>query len=311
MAGELLALALVLARSGIAPFNWELLGMASFVVQWIALSSAACLCKLRPFFSQHSLLLAASLSFGLILLITLVVSLGGQYLLYREIRNPWSLASHVLMAAIFGGIVLRYFYIQQQLLVQEEAELKARIQALQSRIRPHFLFNCMNSIVSLIGSDPDRAEHVVEDLSDLFRASLAEPAQVPIKQEIALCKQYMSIEKLRLDTRLDVVWEVGELPDEVKIPSLLLQPIFENAIYHGIQPLAQGGTVEISIQARDNRLSVVVRNPLPANNQPKKTGNRIALDNIRHRLAAYYGERAHFSAEGAGELFITQLSYPI
>jgi len=144
LGGELLALALVLADSGLYPFNWEQLGTVSFLVQWVVLLSAALLCPLRPFLGRHSLLLAGCLTFSLILLVTLVVSLAGQWLVQGGVINVWQVATNMVLAGIFGGIVLRYFYIQQQLLNQEEAELKARIQALQSRIRPHFLFNSMN-----------------------------------------------------------------------------------------------------------------------------------------------------------------------
>src|SRR5690606_26697702 len=148
--GELLALALVLADSGLRPFNWQQLGIVSFLVQWVVLLCAAILCLLRSFLSRHSLLLAGCLSYGIVLLVTLVSSLAGQWLTQVQNVDWWGVGTHLLLAAIFGGIVLRYFYIQQQLLTQEEAELTARIQALQSRIRPHFLFNSMNSIVSLI-----------------------------------------------------------------------------------------------------------------------------------------------------------------
>lgn len=310
--GELLALALVLADVGVYPINWQQLGSVSFMVQWIILLSAASLCPLRPFLGRHSLPLAGTVSFSLVLVVTLFVSVLGQWISRTEGFDFWQILTNLLLAAIFAGIVLRYFYIQQQLLEQEEAELKARIQALQSRIRPHFLFNCMNSIVSLIGSDPERAEHVVEDLSDLFRASLAEPGLVPVGHELALCKQYISIEQLRLGPRLEMDWQVGSFPSETRIPSLLLQPIIENAIYHGVQPRVEGGLVEISVQAKENLLTIVVRNPLPQRiEQTSKPGNRVALENIRHRLAAYYGDTAILVAGPQDESYVTEIRYPM
>ncbi|MGH1471946.1 MAG: sensor histidine kinase [Cellvibrionaceae bacterium] len=310
--GELLALALVLAGNGLVPFDWEKLGTVSFLVQWIVLLSAAILCPLRTFLGNHSLLLAGFISYTVVLLVALVVSVTGQWMLSSKGIDYWQVVSNLLLTAIFAGIVLRYFYIQQQLLHQEEAELKSRIQALQSRIRPHFLFNCMNSIVSLIGSDPDKAERVVEDLSDLFRASLAEPGMVPVRHELDLCRRYFSIEQIRLGPRLKQDWKVDELPDSCTIPSLLLQPIVENAIYHGIQPRAEGGTVEISVQASDNRLTIIVRNPLPKRTEhARKPGNRVAMENIRHRLSAYYGDNWVFNAAPHDEVYITEISYPI
>lgn len=310
--GELLSLALVLGAGGLNPFDWERLGAVSFITQWIVLLSAALLCPLRPLLRRRSLVFAGFVSYSLILTVALVVSLAGELMLQGPVQG-WRVATNVFLTAIFGGIVLRYFYIQQQLLRREEAEMEARIQALQSRIRPHFLFNCMNSIVSLIGSDPDTAEKVVEDLSDLFRASLAEPGLVPVNHELGLCRRYIDIEKLRLGSRLVMDWQVEELPDSYTIPSLLLQPIIENAIYHGIQPRASGGTVEISVQARDNRLTIIVRNPLPKQqgDRAAKPGNRVALDNIRCRMVAYYGDNWVFNTDVRGENFITEISYPV
>lgn len=312
LVAELLAVALVVANYGLAPFNWQALGTVSFLVQWIFLTSAALLCLLRPLMSKRSLLFASCSSFGLVMLVTACISLVSQLLFIAGPLDWGQIGSNMVVAAIFAGIALRYFYIQQQLLVQEESELKARIQALQSRIRPHFLFNCMNSIVSLIGSDPEKAERVVEDLSDLFRASLAEPGQVPIKHELSLCRQYISIEQLRLGNRLRLEWQVQDLPEEVKIPSLLLQPIVENAIYHGVQPRADGGTVEISVVKSDNRVTITVRNPLPQRfEQSAKPGNRVAVDNIKHRLAAYYGDGASFVAGESGDSYVTEISYTV
>lgn len=312
LGGELLALALVLANSGLQPFDWTGLGNASFLVQWIVLSSAALLCRLRPFLSRRSLVLAGVVSYGVVLGVAFIASMLGQLLLHSAELNWWTTATHLLLTAIFGGIVLRYFYIQQQLLSQEEAELRARIEALQSRIRPHFLFNSMNSIVSLIGSDPDTAEKVVEDLADLFRASLAAPGLVPISQELNLCRQYVNIEQLRLGPRLQVKWRLGSFPDSSTIPSLLLQPIIENAIYHGIQPRADGGLVEVSLTVDDNQLCIAVRNPLPRQGDVAKSpGNQMAMENIRHRLAAHYGGRASLSAGAEGEVYTTEIRYPL
>ena len=143
---------------------------------------------------------------------------------------------------------LRYNYIQRSLHTREESELHARIQALQSRIRPHFLFNSMNIIASLIPVDPDVAETVVEDLSELFRASLQEEgSEVSIEEELALCRRYTRIEYLRLGERLNIEWQIEDAVESVKIPLLTLQPLLENAIYHGIQPMPEGGTITVSL----------------------------------------------------------------
>lgn len=312
LGGELLALALVVMRSGLRSFDWTALGNVSFMVQWIVLSSAALLCPLRPFLARRSLVLAGTVSYSTVLGVTLLASILGQMLLHGSAPDWWDTLVHLLLAAIFGGIVLRYFYIQQQLLSREEAESRARIEALQARIRPHFLFNSINSIASLIASDPEKAERLVEDLADLFRASLAAPGLVPLSQELNLCRQYVSIEQLRLGKRLRVNWEVDVFADGCTIPSLLLQPIIENAIYHGIQARMDGGLVEIVVAVQQERVQITVRNPLaPARNSSAGTGNQLALKNIRNRLAAHYGARGSLWAGIEGDVYTTSISYPL
>ncbi|WP_246125293.1 sensor histidine kinase [Exilibacterium tricleocarpae] len=313
LVGELLALALVVTDAGLQRFDWVQLGAVSFLVQWIVLSSAALLCPLRPFLRRQPPVLAGSLSYGLVLFIALVFLAAGQWMLAPGTETRWwGLLDGLLLAAIFAGIALRYFYLQQQLHNQQRSELEARIQALQSRIRPHFLFNSMNSIASLIETEPRVAEKVVEDLSDLFRASLAEPALVPVADELQLCRQYVRIEQLRLGPRLSLNWRIGEYPAGTLIPSLLVQPLLENAIYHGIQPRPEGGCIDVELSVRDHRLTLEVRNPLPApGNSGRKTGNRVALENIRHRLVLHFGPSATCVAEPRDTLFITTISYPI
>jgi two-component system sensor histidine kinase AlgZ len=216
------------------------------------------------------------------------------------------------IACIIAGMVLRYFYVQQQLREQEQSELQSRIQALQSRIRPHFLFNSMNIIASLISVDPETAETVVEDLSELFRASLNDAGnQVLMTEELELCERYVRIERLRLGDRLRVAWDIGEYPAELKIPLLTLQPLLENAIYHGIQPLPDGGTIALTLRYDHNVVSVRITNPLPAPELRTPTqGNKMAVNNIRTRLNVLYNGAAELTAEIEGDLYVTHLRYP-
>ena len=314
LVGELLALVLVVADSGLRVFDWDQLALTSFLVQWVVLASAALLCPLRAWLGQRSPQLAGSLCYGLVLGVTVLFSVAGQWVL-RGWATPfldvWQLGGNVLVAAVFAGIVLRYFYLQQQLNNQMQAELQARIQALQSRIRPHFLFNSMNSIASLITTDPDMAERVVEDLSDLFRSSLAEPALVPLADELDVSRHYMNIEQLRLGSRLKVDWQIGEYPAATLIPSLLLQPLLENAIYHGIQPRPEGGTVVLSIQPQGAGLEILVSNPTAQASERHHQGNRVALDNIRNRLAAHFGPAAHLVTEQGETSFVARIHLPL
>lgn len=297
LAGGLLALMLTITHSGLSQLSWVTLGLVAFEVQWILLLSASLLCRLRFYLARLEPLQAGLASYGLVLVCTLVIASLGQWLL-TDIGRPhidwWQVLSHVSIAAIIAAVVLRFLYLQQQLYRRQQSELNARIQALQSRIQPHFLFNSMNSIASLIGTDPARAERVVEDLSELFRASLAGASLVPLERELSLCRGYIAIEQLRLDERLQVDWEVpDELPEGLSVPGLLLQPLLENAIRHGIEPDPAGGHIRVKVHINDKLLRISVTNTRrPGHKSDSTRGNKMALANIRHRLKAHYGKRA-------------------
>jgi two-component system sensor histidine kinase AlgZ len=268
---------------------------------------------LRPYLARLALVPAATLSYLLILAVAAMCSLAGQYLgLSGDGRGIglWRTVDHVFIAAILGGIALRYFYLQQQLRLQQEAELRARIEALQARIRPHFLFNSMNSIASLIGSNPDLAERVVEDLADLFRQSLAtEQTEVNLLDEVALCRRFIGIEALRLGGRLQVDWDIAALPAGLKIPRFTLQPLIENAIYHGIAPLPEGGRVRVAIAMDGGICRLQVDNPV-AQGVSRRSGNRMALQNIGHRLQALYGASAEIEVAQGEHNFSVAIAYP-
>ena len=245
--GELLALALVLADLGVKEFDLATFGLMSLLVQWVILLSAAGLCRLAPWFRKLKPWQSTLLAYGWILMVSTSLGFAALYVQMESWRLLWpTLVTQLLITMVIAGVALRYFYVQQQLHEQIKAELRARIQALQSRIRPHFLFNSMNSIASLITIDPERAEGMVEDLSDLFRASLSEPGLVPLSKELDLCRRFVRIEQTRIGDRLQLVWDISPEVLDVKVPSLLLQPLIENAIYHGIQPLPEGGEVRVS-----------------------------------------------------------------
>ncbi len=315
---ELLVLVLVLANSQLVDFSWEEFGLTSFFVQWIVLTSAAVLCNVRPLLRRMSIPAATITGYSLILSLTLAFSLFAEWFTADE-NQQWTLATfggvgrNLIVAVVMTGIAFRYFYLQHQLRKQEQAELHSRIQALQSRIRPHFLFNSMNIIASLISVDPETAEEVVEDLSVLFRASLNDSSNrpVPLSEELELCEKYVHIESLRLGDRLKVDWFIDVDEFEVRIPMLTLQPLLENAIYHGIQPLPEGGTVLVHILAEDGRLVVHISNPVPEEDSSHEHGNRMAMENIRHRLKAIYGESATLVSQRGENSFDTTLTYPL
>ena len=321
LVGELLALALVVADGGLIAFTWLKFGLVSITVQWIVLTSAACICPLRPWFDRKGGVVAGSVSYLIVLTVTLIVSVMGHWTQQKDFEvDPLFVVGNLIIASIFAGILLRYFFIQQQLRNQQQAELYARVQALQSRIRPHFLFNSMNSIASLVHVDPQQAEKMVIDLSQLFRASLSEASLVSIHDEIDLCKKFVSIEQARSGDRLRVNWELDNLDKSVLIPSLLLQPLLENAIYHGIQPLVDGGTVEVKVKSAEGTVNVSIKNPYLEDVTSKTRGmdsnsgmnsnNGMALENIKNRLTAYYSGKANMKTIKENGMFIVALSYP-
>lgn len=320
LVGQLLALALTLAVRRPPAFDWLHFSLLATEILWIVLIGAALLCRLRPLLLRMPAAAGVALCFAVLLLAIAVVATGGQWLLASLSLDwrggMWVVLQHVAVGGIIAGLALRYFYLQQQLHLQQQAQLQAlmqaRFQSLQSRIRPHFLFNSMNIIASLIDSDPETAEKVVEDMSALFRASLSDAENlVPLGQEISLCERYIHIEQLRLGDRLQVAWDKQLQGDKYLVPSLCLQPLIENAIYHGIQPLVEGGTITIAVHDTGNRLSVCISNPVSGEIANRKRGNGMALDNLEQRLRVRYGAAASFSVAREAGTFTVSFSIPL
>jgi two-component system sensor histidine kinase AlgZ len=278
----------------------------------VVLLSAALLCLLRSARPNLGLLRGTAASLGLVLLVTAISTAGSHWLQPQATAgfNRWDLLRNLLVALVAAGIVLRYFYLQHQLRRRERSELQARVDALRSRIRPHFLFNTLNSIASLIDSRPDSAEHAVEDLAELFRASLREDSvPLTVADELRLCERYLGIEQLRLGERLQVAWEVPPALHGATMPALVLQPLVENAVYHGIAQLPEGGTITVALRAAGSLLLAEVRNPMPA--ERRGGGMRIALDNIQQRLRSLFGEGAGLECEECAREFRVRLYYPL
>ncbi len=311
---ELLAFVLALASDWQHAWTWDLLGLISLFVQWVALSSAALLCALRRPLSRLNNIRAGIMSYLLVLVITLVISDAAHWILVysgKTLPPGWRVdfvLRNLLISAIVSALILRFFYLQHQQRQQAEARAQARLEALQARIRPHFLFNAMNTIAALIRSQPERAEEAVEDLSDLFRFSLADPGRlVTLEEELDIARRYLQMEQLRLRERLRVEWTLESLPLQARLPALMLQPLLENAIYHGVEPLPEGGTIRISGSSSDGRVILTLVNPVPAADQGRPhSGHRMALENIRERLAFAFGQQAELRLDKAeGECTVT------
>jgi two-component system sensor histidine kinase AlgZ len=216
------------------------------------------------------------------------------------------------ISAIVSAVALRYFYVQHQWARNLEAKSQARIQALQSRIRPHFLFNSLNTIASLTRSHPELAEAATEDLADLFRGTLADSSyEVRLSDEWELAKRYLHIEKLRMGDRLDVTWCIDDLPGDALIPQLTIQPLLENAIYHGIEHIRGGGTIDIKGKLEKDIITITITNPMPEHTRPvERASNKMAQENIRQRLSAVYGSQGRLQINETRTQYELTIRFP-
>jgi two-component system sensor histidine kinase AlgZ len=296
------------------------LATVSVFAQWLALVCAVCLCKLRPQLERLSPWLGVLAAYALMLAITVIGSalvfeidhqLGLNLTLPTQFQGRFVWRSAAL-CALLGAALLRYFYVLEQWRARVRAEAKARFEALQARIRPHFLFNSMNTIASLIRSRPAEAERAVEDLSDLFRAALGRDAALStLGAELDLMRQYLDIEKLRLGERLRVDMAVDDLPADLPIPALLLQPLVENAIYHGIQQLPEGGTVSVRGRREAGAVVLEIRNPQPPPAARAAPRHGMALDNTRARIEYHFRSRGTLAIDNGTDEFVCVLTLPL
>lgn len=242
---------------------------------------------------------------GLATVSTVVLVLTGLVQLLRASvdAEPLGIVRAGAFAMLATGLLAGYFHLRNRAFSPALAE--ARLQALQARIRPHFLFNTLNAVLSLVRKDARRAEGAIEDLAELYRMVMADAKNLTtLAREIDLTRQYLNLEQLRLGDRLVVDWRIAEAPRDALVPPLLLQPLVENAVYHGIEPGIGAGTIEIAIRRERDKLHVRLTNPYHPEHQHRQ-GNRIALANIRERLAL------HFDVEGVLESGVKGSSYEI
>jgi two-component system, LytTR family, sensor histidine kinase AlgZ len=320
---ELTAFVLTLARQNVAVDFWTDLARTSLFLLWLGLAGAAVLCVLRDRLARLTVATGSATVLALIAAVVAAVSIG-VYLIGRTrmvlesagatlfppeprsfvVRNVW-------IGLIVTGLALRYFYVAHEWRRSVELRAAARVHALQARIRPHFLFNSMNTIAALTRSNPPRAEAAVQDLADLFRATLSDKRDtITLAEELEVARTYQRMEQLRLGERLHVVWRIDALPGTALVPGLMIQPLLENAIYHGIEPRAEGGTVTITGEVAGGLVTIVVRNPLDPL-PGEREGNRLALANIRERLSLMYGERALMKSGRFDGEYIVTLRFPL
>jgi len=319
---ELVAVLLTLARHGIGVQFWPYLAKTSLFLLWTGLGIAALLCVFRGVLGRMDVAWGSVLSLVLMLLVTAGVTEGAWWFAERTNRllgvasPPFVdhlefLLRNLAVCAIAGGLALRYFYVSHQWRSNVEAEAQSRVRALQARIRPHFLFNSMNTIASLTRSNPRVAEQAIADLSDLFRASLREHRErIPLAHEIEIARAYERVERLRLGDRLKVDWQVDSLPLDVQVPALILQPLLENAVYHGIEPLDQGGIIRVTGKLENGRAVLTIGNPVQPRLVARRPGHQIGLDNVRQRLELMFHGEADLEVIETPEHFLVTLRFP-
>ena len=247
---------------------------------------------------------------GAVTIVTCAVTLAIATLMPAiAIEARAGLVRHLVFAIVAQFVLIGYFELRARAL--SPAITEARLQALQARIRPHFLFNSLTAVLSLMRSEPRRAEAALEDLADLFRVLMRDNRDLaPLADEVELCRQYLELEQLRLGERLVIDWNVKSMPGDALVPPLVLQPLLENAVYHGIEPSAAPGVLSINIFLSRDEVHAILRNPYIANGARHVTGNKMALDNIRERLALHFDAEASLESRVSRDVYEVHIRMP-
>jgi len=294
------------------------LSKTSFFILWLALLGAAVMCQIKSRLESTGATRAFVIGFIVLEVVCLLIAemswqltrIFAESTIIHDTHSNFILRTFAISSIVIA-LAMRYLYISSEWRRSIVLEAQARISALQALIRPHFLFNSMNTIASLTRSDPLQAEEAVEDLSDLLRATLSSPKDMSsLKQELETAAIYQRIEKLRLGDRLNVRWDIGDLPMRIKVPNLTIQPLLENAIYHGIELLPDGGEVTVTGRRDGKMLEITMSNPVAAGKARDKDGNKMAMNNIQQRFDLAYGGRASVEVDDSDGRFAVTLRFP-
>ncbi len=293
-------------------------GVGMVFATWLTLVCGVSLCKLRPALERLPVMPAYA---AVWLLIVLAVLAGSLVVWWLDQQLQTSLApaagsrfvtGNVAVASLVGAALLRYFYVVAQWQERVQAEAQARVQALQARIRPHFLFNSMNTVAALVRLDPTQAETTIENLAELFRAALDDNKHTAtLGEELDLIDRYLAIEQLRLDDRLTVERDLAAAPRQLPLPRLLLQPLVENAVYHGIQPSRSGGTIHLAAKRDGRRLHLTISNSRDPDAHSSHRGFGEGQANVRKRLAYHFGDSVRLDAREEAQRYVVTVELPL
>lgn len=312
--GSLAALVYTLISTESASSFWLDFGLALLFIQWVVLSSTVLCCVARRYFPNSRFTGAVWLLFFIVPLVTLLATVASVRISPVDSGDQlgWLFTRNLLISVLVSLTFVRYLALQQRWKQQVAAQASARMDALQARIHPHFLFNALNTITELVHSRPIQAEEALLDLSDLLRSGLRVDTEHALQEELELIRSYLRIESLRLGERLEVSWSIDERIDLSQVrPALLIQPLVENAVLHGIAPSAEGGRLAIKLDMiRFGRIRVTIENPVPTDPSNRLSGNGTALDNIRQRLELAYEEGAQLKTDQVGQVFRAILTLP-
>jgi len=318
LVAELVAILLTLAAHDTPGMFMIELAKTSLFVLWLGILSAVVMCLFRDRLESAGRTYAFVVSFIVLEILCLALAeiayqitrVFGESVIIDDSHSGFILRTFAISSIVIA-LTMRYLYVSSEWRRSVVLEAQARISALQALIRPHFLFNSMNTIASLTRSDPRQAEEAVEDLSDLLRANLSGSGhRTTLKEELEVAAIYQRIEKLRLGDRLRVRWNVDDLPMRALIPSLTVQPLLENAIYHGIELLPDGGEVVVTGERDDDYLVITITNPVAAGKQRSTDGNKMAMENIRQRFELAYDSRATVEVDDGNSAFSVKLRFP-
>lgn len=312
LAGEGLALLLALSP-GSTGDRWVHFGLASLMIQWVALLTVGVLYLGRERFGQMPLRRVAWLA--LVLLVASSWLAGGiaWWLLDAwQVEGGWPefmlrLGLTAVTVGLFGVVAFENHWRARQLAVQAK---QAQLEALQARIRPHFLFNTLNTGASLVHARPGEAEQLLLDLADLFRAALSGPREIPLADELALARRYLEIESLRFGSRLRLNWALPEQLPDVLVPTLSIQPLVENAIRHGVEPSDKGCAVDVSVELDPGSVRIVIRNDLPQGGSRPTDGHRVGLVSSRERILALSQGRGRLDTEVIDGRYTSTITLP-
>ncbi len=315
VAGEGLALLLALAP-GLRMDRLIYFGLASLVIQWIALLTLGFLSLNRRRISSLAPQEVAWVALALLLASTWLTG-GAAWLL---LKGSWPMAEGgwplfllrlTVMALVVGLLGLAAFQNHWRAKRLAVMAKQSELDALQARIRPHFLFNTLNTGAALVHAHPEEAERLLLDLADLFRAALSGPREIPLADELALARRYLEIESLRFAERLRLRWDLPPQIPDVRVPALSIQPLVENAIRHGIEPLPQGGEVDIRVQVHGQTVRIIIANDLPRSGGPSLGGHGVGLASARERIEALSQGRGRLEVGVVGGRHVATITLPI